>query len=130
MTEKTWPRRIHDSSNGLDYILRGDYYYPDIEGLDADPRPIGKWGRMHKRFLQECKPIQFQQLVLQGKLNSYLADLNEQAQARRKVIIRQMQHSDGVDENLKVQDQMLWVRRMNNIRQQAEEIVMNEIIFA
>ena len=129
MTQGALPQKIYDESNGLDYTPHGDYYFPDIIFPKAAPRPIGKWGRMHERFLKEHRPILYQQLVLQGKLNKYLADLNEQAQERLETIIRQMQRSEGVDERMKAQDQMLWVGRMNSIRHRAEEVILHEMVF-
>ena len=115
--------------NGIHYSLHGDYYFPDIVGPKDDPRPLGKWGLMHKRYLQEHRPVLYNQLALQGKLNSYLADLNEQAQERLNVLIQQMKHTEGVDERMKAQDQQEWIGRMNNIRQRAEESIMVEMIF-
>lgn len=117
------------TENGIHYTLHGDYYIPDLT-CPRDDRPIGKWGRMHLAYLKEHKPGLYSQMVLSGKLNSYLADLNEQAQARLEVIIQQMQHSEGTDEMMKAQDQMLWVGRMNSIQQRAEEIVVDELIFS
>ena len=130
MTQEALPQRIHDESNGLDYVLHGDYYLPDIVKPKKNPHLLGKWGRMHKRYLEENKPGLYSQLVLQGKLSTYLADLNEQAQGRLNAIISQMMRNDGVTEHLKAADQMQWVRRMNNIRQRAEEVVMAEMIYA
>lgn len=115
--------------NGIHYTLHGDYYFPDIIGPKDDPRPIGKWGRMHKRYLRVHKPILYNQLALQGKPGTYLADLNEQAQERLDVLIRQMKRTEGVDERMKARDQQEWIGRMNNIRQRAEECIMAEIIF-
>ena len=123
------PKHIHDDKNGLNYTLHGDYYYPDIIFPERDPRPIGKWGRMHERYLIEHKPVLYSQLILQGNMRTYLADLNEQATSRLETLIRSMQLSEGVDEKMKAQDQMSWLRRMNNIRHRAEENVMAELIF-
>ena len=123
------PLHVHDNQNGLDYTLHGDYYLPDITNTETDSRPIGKWGRMHLAYLKEHRPGLFSRLILSGRLYHDLADLNEQAQARLEVIIQQMQHSEGVDERMKAQDQILWVRRMNNIRVGAEEIILVELIF-
>lgn len=123
------PLHVHDNQNGLDYTLHGDYYLPDITNPETDSRPIGKWGRMHLAYLKEHRPGLFSRLILSGRLYHDLADLNEQAQARLEVIIQQMQHSEGVDERMKAQDQILWVRRMNNIRVRAEEIILVELIF-
>ncbi len=123
------PRHIHDNQNGLDYTLHGDYYLPDIKNPETDSRPIGKWGRMHMAYLKERKPGLYSRLILSGKLYQTLAELNTQAQARLELIIQQMQHSEGVDERMKAQDQMLWVGRMNSIRERAEEIILAELIF-
>ena len=80
-------KRIHDDSNGLDYVLVGDYYIPDLK-LPEESRPIGRWGRMHKAFLQEHRPGQYNELLLSGKLWTYLADLNEQAMTGWRVSSR------------------------------------------
>ena len=124
------PRHIHDNQNGLDYTLHGDYYLPVLTAQEADSKPIGKWGRMHLAYLKGHKPGMYSHLILSGRLYRHLAELNDQAQARLGVIIRQMQHSEGVDEKMKAMDQMLWVGRMNNIRQRAEEIVIKEMVLA
>ena len=129
MTQNTMPKHIHDNLNGLDYTLHGDYYFPDIKGQEADSQPIGKWGRMHLAYLKEHKPGLYSRLILSGRLYRDLAELNDQAQARLEVIIWQMQHSEGVDERMKAQDQMLWVRKMNSIRERAEETILAELIF-
>ena len=123
------PRHIHDNQNGLDYTLHGDYYCPDLAAPESDSKPIGKWGRMHRDYLKEHRPGMYTRLILSGKLYQTLAELNEQAQARLEVIIRQMQCSEGVDERMKAQDQMLWVGRMNSIRNRAEESSRAELIF-
>lgn len=117
-------------SNGIHYTLHGDYYFPDIAIPETDSRPIGKWGRMHKQYLREHRPVLYNQLALQGKLDTYLADLNEQAQERLDILIRQMKRIEGVDERMKARDQQEWIGRMNNIRQRAEESIMAEMIFA
>ena len=111
----------------ITYVCSGDYYIPDLK-LPEENRPIGRWGRMHREFLREHKPIIFNQLCLSGELWSRLADVNEQAEQRMAVLVRQMQEPDGVTEELKAADQMEWVRRMNNIRARAEEIIRQELI--
>ena len=121
-------KRIHDDSNGLDYVLVGDYYMPDLR-LPEESRPIGRWGRMHKAFLQEHRPGQYNELLLSGKLWTYLADLNEQADDRLACIISQMQAAEGVSEELKICDQLAWVGAMNSIRIRAEEIIRSERIY-
>lgn len=112
----------------LEYIQNGDYYIPNLT-IQKEERSIGKWGRMHREFLREHHPIQFNQLVLSDTLFTYLADLNEQAQQRTEILIAQMQTAEGVNEELKAADPMAWVKRMNNIRSRAEEIVREELIF-
>jgi len=122
--------RIHDDNNGLDYVLVGDYYIPDLR-LDEqeERRPIGKWGRMHLRYLKEHRPITYTELTFSGRMGTYLADLNEQAQERLELIIEQMKEAEGVTEDLKRRDQMGWVGAMNSIRNRAEEIVLTEIVY-
>ena len=127
---RTWSiyqRKIHH--NGIGYTLMGDYYIPDLK-LPEEKRPIGRWGRMHKAFLQEHCPGQYNELLLSGKLWTYLADLNEQADDRLACIISQMQDAEGVTEELKACDQLAWVGAMNSIRSRAEEIILSEMIFA
>lgn len=112
----------------MQYIRVGDYFIPDLE-LPEKPRPMGKWGRMHRDYLREHKPIQYNCLLLSGKLWTYLADLNEQAQGRLERIIDQMKAAEGVTEDLKANDPMAWVGAMNNIRNRAEEIILQELIY-
>lgn len=112
----------------IHYIRTGDYYIPDLT-LPEEPRPIGKWGRMHREYLKEHKPIQDNCLLLSGKLWTYLADLNEQAQDRLERMIDQMKVSEGITEALKASNPMAWVSAMNNIRARAEEIVREELIY-
>ena len=112
----------------IQYIRVGDYYIPDLT-LSEESRPIGKWGRMHRDYLREHKPIQYNCLLLSGKLWTFLADLNEQAQDRLERIIDQMKATEGITEALKASDPMVWVQRMNNIRSRVEEIVREELVF-
>ena len=121
--------RIHDEANGLDYVLAGDYYIPVIELPEDDDRPIGKWGRMHRAYLEETNPLLLNHLILTGRLHTYLADLDEQAQDRCRLIIRQMAASEGVTEELKHQSQWEWVRAMNSIVDRAEESIKRELIY-
>ena len=120
------PKKIHQ--NGISYTLVGDYYIPDLK-LPEESRPIGLWGRMHKTFLQEHRPGQYNALLLSGKLWTYLADLNEQATERCSLIIEQMKQAEGVTETMKADNQMLWVQSMNSIRNRAEEIIRQEMIY-
>lgn len=115
--------------NGMDYVLAGDFYIPDMQ-LPNEERLVGKYGRMHRDYLREHNPIQFDDLVLTGRLWTYLADLNEQAENRLRLMIQQMQEAEGVTEELKARDQMAWVQATNSIRNRAEEILREELIFA
>ena len=112
----------------MQYIRVGDYFIPDLE-LPQESRPIGRWGRMRREYLREHKPIQYNCLLLSGKLWTYLADLNEQAQDRLERMIDQMKMAEGVTEELKAVDPMAWIQRMNNTRARAEEIIREELIF-
>lgn len=116
------------SVNGIGYTLVGDYYIPDLQ-LPEESRPIGIWGHMHKAYLEQRHPVRYNDLILTGKLWTYLSDLNEQAQNRLDCIIAQMKKTEGLTEELKARDQMAWVRAMNSIRNRAEEIVRAEIIY-
>ena len=122
-------KHIYDESNGLWYERIGDYYIPILTLSSEEQRPIGKWGRMHRDYLEQHHPIRFNDLVLGGQLWTYLADLNEQAQERLSLIIEQMKASEGVTEELKAADQMAWVGAMNSIRNRAEEIILREMIY-
>ena len=112
----------------IQYIRVGDYFIPDLM-LPEESRPIGKWGRMHREYLKEHKPIQYNCLLLSGELRTYLADLNEQAQDRLERMIDQMKMAEGVTEELKAADPMAWVGAMNNIRNRAEEIILQDLIY-
>ena len=121
-------KHIYDENNGLWYELIGDYYIPVLTLSSEEQRPIGKWGRMHRDYLKEHRPILFNDLILSGQFWTYLADLNEQAQERLSVIVEQMKEAEGVTEDLKAADQMAWVGAMNSIRNRAEEIILREMI--
>ena len=114
--------------NGLGYLQTGDYFIPDLK-LPQENRSIGKYGRMHRDYLQEHNPIRFDDLVLEGKLWTYLADLNEQAQDRLQLIIMQMQEAESVNDELKEDNQIAWVQAMNSIHNRAEEIVLHELVY-
>ena len=118
-------KHIYDEKNGLDYILIGDYYFPELR-LPEETRPIGRWGRMHKNYLEQHHVARYSYLLLSGKLWTYLADLNEQPQDRMECMITQMKAAEGVTEELKVRDPMAWVGRMNGIAARAREMVMEE----
>lgn len=114
--------------NGLGYLQVGDYFIPDLK-LPQENRSIGKYGRMHRDYLQEHNPIRFDDLVLEGKLWTYLADLNEQAKNRLQLIIRKMQEEESVNDELKEKNQMAWVQVMNSIHNRAEELVLHELVY-
>ena len=114
--------------NGMNYVLAGDYYIPNLK-LSNEERTIGKYGRIQRDFLKEHNPVRFNDLLLEGQIWTYLADLNEQALSRLQLIIRQMQETEAVTDELKKNDQMAWVRAMNSIQNRAEEIVLCEMIY-
>ena len=112
----------------ITYIKTGDYYVPDWK-LPEETRPIGRWGRMHRDYLKEHRPVVFNQLVLSGALWTYLADINEQAQQRMEVLVKQMMVADGVTEELKETNQMEWIRKINNIEIFANALILSELIY-
>ena len=126
----TLKNTLHDSNNGLDYTMVNGYYLPNLTvAAPTEQHPTGRWGRLHKRYLKEHHPIRYNQLLLSGELGGYLAKLDKQAEEQLALIIRQMQEAEGVTEALKAADQLEWVRRMNSIRNRAEEIIKTELIF-
>ncbi len=120
---------IYDSNNGLWYELHGDYYIPCLVLPDAEGRPVGIWGRKHLDYIKEHRPVLHADLVLSGKLYSYLADIDTQARNKLDLLVTQMAEKEGINEHLKVQDQLAWVRAMNSIHNRAEEILNAELIF-
>lgn len=122
-------KHIHDSANALDYTLVNDHYLPNLTVAAPAEHPTGRWGRLHKMYLKEQHPIRYNQLLLSGELGGYLAKLDKQTEEQLALTIRQIQEAEGVAEALKAADQLEWVRRMNNIRNRAEEIVYNEIVY-
>lgn len=120
--------KIYDETNGISYTLMGNYYIPDVELPEDDDRPIGKWGRMHRTYLEEHNTLLLNHLVLSGRLHSYLADLNEQAQDRYRCIVHQMMEAEGVTGGLKRRSQWDWIQSMNSIVSRAEEIIKSEMI--
>lgn len=120
---------IYDNSNGLWYELHGDYYLPCLAIPEEEVHTIGIWGRKHQQYLREHRPIIYSNLALSGKLYSYLADIDTQARNKLDLLVTQLAEKEGIDEQLKAQDQMAWVRAMNNIRNRAEEIILKELIY-
>ena len=123
-------KQIYDEKNGLWYELHGDYYLPCLTVSPEERRSIGVWGQRHLRYLRQHRKAFYAELLASGKLNSYLADLNEQAETMFFELVKQLAAREGVTEKLKAQDQMLWVQRMNNIRERAMEVVNNDLIHA
>ncbi len=121
------PEKI--TENGILYNLHGEYYLPNIVLSSTDDQLLGKWGRMHKRYLMEHRPVVYNGLVFADKLQAYLVTIDQQANERMKRLISKMATMEDVDEALKATDQMEWVRRMNSICNRAEEIVQAELIF-
>ena len=121
---------IFDESNGLWYERQGDYYIPCLILPVEEERPIGLWGQRHLLYIKEHHKARYSSLLSNGKLNSYLADIDQQAQERLDIIIQQMVHAQGITEELKAVDQMAWVGKMNNIQASAMEIVNKEIVYA
>ena len=126
MSEQKSIEVVRENERG--YLQTGDYFIPDLK-LPQENRSIVKYGRMHRDYLQEHNPIRFDDLVLEGKLWTYLADLNEQAQNRLHLIIRQMQEAESVNDELKKKNQLAWVQAMNSIHNRAEEIVLHELVY-
>ena len=120
---------ITDERTGLKYELVGDYYLVVGDDEPEEDRPIGVWGQRHLRYLKEHHRVRYANLLTIGKLNDYLADLNEQAEAMFSRLVKQLSEKEGVTEALKAENQMLWVQRMNNIRSAAMEIVSSELIY-
>ena len=121
-------KQIYDEKNGLSYTLHGDYYLPDLEINEEEPT-YRKYGIMRKQFLKEHRSARYQYLVLTGKLTEHLNQVDKEVREKVEMLMEQMAEQWGVTEELKMQDQMEWVRRMNNIQATAEEIALKEIIY-
>ena len=121
-------KQIYDEKNGLNYTLHGDYYLPDLEINEEEPT-YGKYGIMRKQFLKEHRSARYQYLVLTGKLTDHLNQVDKEVREKAEILMEQMAEQWGVTEELKMQDQMEWVRRKNNIQATAEEIAYKNIIF-
>ena len=120
-------KQIYDEKNGLNYTLHGDYYPPDLEINEGEPT-YGKYGIMRKQFLKEHRSARYQYLVLTGKLTEHLNQVDKEAREKVEMLVEQMAEQWGVTEKLKMQDQMEWVRKMNNIRSRVVEIIDVELI--
>ena len=123
-------RYIYDENNGLWYELQGDYYIPCLTIPEEEQRTIGIWGRRHLRYIREYRKGLYNSLLLSGKLNGYLADLNKQAEEMLIRLVNGRAEKEGITETLKASDQMEWVQRMNAVWEAATEIVNNDLIYA
>ncbi len=118
-----------DEKTGISYTLQGDYYLPDLALPAEEQQPIGIWGQRHLRYIRQYRKTLYTELLTYGKLNGYLTDLNEQAEEMFSRLVKQMADREDVTEQLKAQGQMLWVQRMNSVRETAKEIINNDLIY-
>ena len=121
---------IYDENNGLWYELQGDYYIPCLTIPEEEQPPIGVWGQQHLRYIREYRKGLYNSLIVSGKLTDYLAELNEQAEDMFFRLVKELAEKEGISETLKAENQMLWVQRMNAVRETATEIVNNDLIYA
>ena len=124
-------KHIYNEQTGISYTLHGDYYLPDLALSDEEKGvEIGVWGQRHLRYIKQHRKVLYLNLLTSGKLNGYLADIDKQAEDMFSQLVKQMAESEGVSEQLKADNQMEWVGRMNNIRCRANEIIYKEIVFS
>ena len=121
--------RIYDEKNGLWYEKQGDYYLPCLELPEEEQKPVGIWGQRHARYLKQYHKVFYMNLLTSEKLNSYLADIDRQAEKMFSQLVKQLAEKENVTEKLKAENQMLWVQKMNNIRNRATEVVNTELIY-
>ena len=122
-------KRIYNEQTGISYTLQGDHYLPDLALPEQEDKPIGLWGQRHLRYIKQHRKILYINLLTSGKLNDHLTDIDKQAEDMFFRLVKQMAECEGVTEQLKADNQMKWVDRMNNIRSRATEIVNNDIIY-
>ena len=120
---------IYDEKNGLWYELQGDYYIPCLKLPEKEQQPIGIWGQRHVRYIKQSRKVLYLNLLTSGKLNSYLVEIDQQAEDMFFRLVKQMAEREGVSETLKAENQMEWVQRINSIRNRAIEIVNTGIIY-
>ena len=118
-----------DEKTGISYALQGDYYLPDLALPAEEQQPIGIWGQRHLRHIKQNQRVLYTNLLTSGKLNSYLADIDKQAEEMFSRLVKQMAEREGVTEQLKADNQMSWVGRMNDIRSRATEVVNTDLIY-
>ena len=121
-------KRIYNEQTGISYTLQGDYYLPDLALPEQEDKPIGLWGQRHLRYIKQYHKVRYTNLLTSGKLNGYLADIDKQAEDMFFRLVKQIAEREGVTEQLKADNQMEWVARMNNIRSRATEIVTKDLI--
>lgn len=122
-------KRIYNEQTGISYTLQGDYYLPDLKLPEQEDMPIGLWGQRHLKYIKQYRKILYINLLTSGKLNEHLADIDKQAEDMFFRLVKQIAEREGVTEQLKADNQMEWVTRMNNIRSRATEIVNKDIIY-
>lgn len=122
-------KHICDEKTGISYTLQGDYYLPDITLPNEEQQPVGLWGQRHMRYIKQHRKVLYTNLLTSGKLNSYLTDIDKQAEEMFFRLVKQMAEREGVTEQLKADNQMEWVARMNNIRSRSTEIVNTDLIY-
>ena len=121
-------KQIYDEKNGMSYTLHGDYYLPDLVLREEEPT-YGKYGMLRKQFLKEYRSARYQYMLLTGKLNEHLNQIDQEVREQVETLMEQMIEKQGVTEELKAQDQMKWVRLMNNIKASAEEIILKNMVY-
>ena len=121
-------KQIYDEKNGMSYTLHGDYYLPDLVLREEEPT-YGKYGMLRKQFLKEYRSARYQYMLLTGKLNEHLNQIDQEVREQVETLMEQMTEKQGVTEELKAQDQMKWVRLMNNIKVSAEEIILKNMVY-
>ena len=121
-------KQIYDEKNGMGYTLHGDYYLPDLVLREEKPT-YGKYGMLRKQFLKEYRSARYQYMLLTGKLNEHLNQIDQEVREQVETLMEQMTEKKGVTEELKAQDQMKWVRLMNNIKASAEEIILKNTVY-
>lgn len=121
-------KQIYDEKNGMSYTLHGDYYLPDLVLREEEPT-YGKYGMLRKQFLKEHRSARYQYMLLTGKLNEHLNQIDQEVREQVETLMEQMTEKQGLTEELKAQDQMKWVRLMNNIKASAEEIILKNMVY-
>ena len=127
---QTMNKHITNEKTGISYTLHGDYYLPDLALPPEEKQSIGVWGQRHLQYIRQHKQVVYTILLTSGKLNSYLADIDRQAEEMFSQLVKQMVERDGITEKFKEEDQMQWVGKMNTIREAATEIVNNDLVYA